>query len=317
MELINNLTNKNILITGGAGFIGHHLAKELLSAEPAKLIVVDNLSTGKKGNLSSVFDCENFILIEKDLLNLKSEDLPEEIDYIFHLAALVSVPLSFEKPELTHQINENGFVKILDLAKEKKVKKVVYASSSAVYGEVEQLPITEDFPLFPLSPYAISKQINEFHARSYYQFYDIQSVGFRFFNVYGPGQDPSSPYSGVISLFADKMKNAEPINIYGDGKQIRDFVHVKDVIKALMYGAVSSVKNDVFNVGSGKETSINDLFSILKEIYSYKFDATHLEKRKGDIQKSLSSIAKIRDELGIEPSIDLFSGLKKLAEDQK
>lgn len=159
--------------------------------------------------------------------------------------------------------------------------------------------------------------MNEIHARSYFEFYGIQSIGFRFFNVYGDGQDPSSPYSGVISLFTDKMNRSIPISIYGDGEQIRDFVHVNDVVNALIRGALSAVQNDVFNVGSGNPTSINELFSILKEIYGYDKDANYLEKRKGDIQKSLSSISKIRNQLGYEPSIDLFSGLKKLAEGLK
>lgn len=312
-----NFQNKIVLITGGAGFIGHHLSRSILKYQPKQLIVVDNLSTGKRGNLNDLSEFENFYLIEKDILKLASEDLPNEIDYIFHLAALVSVPLSFEKSELTHQINESGFVRILELAKQKNTKKVVYASSSAVYGEVDRLPITEDFPLQPQSPYAVSKQLNEIYARSYYKFYGIQSIGFRFFNVYGDGQDPSSPYSGVISLFTDKMKNSDSISIFGDGDQIRDFVHVSDVVNALIRGAISTMRNDVFNVGSGNPISINELFSILKEIYAYEKQAKYLEKRKGDIQKSLSSISKIQNELGYEPSIDLFSGLKKLAESLK
>lgn len=307
--------NKIIVVTGGAGFIGHHLVNEILNFQPKQVIVVDDLSTGKSENLKDLKNEYSFI--QKDILDIQSEDLPIEIDFIFHLAALVSVPLSFEKSELTHNINESGFVRILELAKEKNVKKVIYASSSAIYGEVEKMPITEDFPMQPQSPYAVSKQVNEIHARAYFKFYGIQSIGFRFFNVYGDGQDPSSPYSGVISLFTDKMNRSLPISIYGNGEQIRDFVHVSDVVKALIIGAHSNVKNDVFNVGSGTPKSINDLFSILKEIYGYDQNANYLEKRKGDIQKSLSSISKIRNELGYEPSIDLFSGLKKLAEGLK
>jgi len=312
-----NFKNKTILVTGGAGFIGHHLCKEILTHQPKMLIVIDNISTGKVENINSIIKQKNFSLIKSDVNAVSLSDLPLKIDYIFHLAALVSVPLSFVKPVQTHEINESGFFKILEIARERMVKKVVYASSSAVYGDVSELPIKEEFPLKPQSPYAVSKQMNEIHARSYFKFYGIQSIGFRFFNVYGDGQDPSSPYSGVISLFTDKMNRSMPISIYGDGNQIRDFVHVNDVVKALIIGAYSNVKNDVFNVGSGTPTSINDLFSILKEIYNYNKDASYLEKRKGDIQKSLSSISKIQNELGYEPSIDLFSGLKKLAEGLK
>lgn len=204
----------------------------------------------------------------------------------------MSVPLSFEKSELTHQINESGFIRILELAKEKNVKKVIYASSSAIYGEVEKMPVTEDFPMQPQSPYAVSKQMNEIHARSYFEFYGIQSIGFRFFNVYGDGQDPSSPYSGVISLFTDKMNRSIPISIYGDGEQIRDFVHVNDVVNALIRGALSAVQNDVFNVGSGNPTSINELFSILKEIYGYDKDANYLEKGKEIFKKAFHPFLK-------------------------
>ena len=156
--------NKIILVTGGAGFIGHHLVNEILNFKPKQLIVIDDLSTGKNENLNKLNSEYSFL--QKDILDIQSEDLPTEIDFIFHLAALVSVPLSFEKSELTHQINESGFVRILELAKEKNVKKVIYASSSAIYGEIEKMPITEDSPLQPQSPYAVSKQMNEIHARS-------------------------------------------------------------------------------------------------------------------------------------------------------
>lgn len=305
------------MITGGAGFIGHHLVQSILKYEPGKLIIVDDLSTGLSKNIDQ-FVKDNkieFILSKTD--NLSDNDLPTTIDYIFHLAAVVSVPLSIQQPFQCHKINELGFLNILEIASLKKVKKIIFASSSAVYGEQASGPIAEQAILKCQSPYAYSKQINELHAQSYAGLGKVDSLGFRFFNVYGSGQRADSPYSGVISIFTDRLRQNKPVTIFGDGKQLRDFVHVQDVVEALVAGALSKRANSVYNVGTGVATSINKLLFILQDLLKTNQTVIYKVARNGDIKESLANIKKIANELNYSPKVNLKVGLRRLISDEQ
>jgi len=306
------LEGKYILVTGGAGFIGHHLVKTIINEKPAKLYIIDNLSTGLKSNIGDIIELPEVEFINGDIAKPSSVESIQELDYIFHLAAVVSVPKSFEMPFLTHRTNESGFINMLELARKLQVKKLCYASSSAVYGEQTQMPIQETAQLNPQSPYGLSKLLNEQYAQAFYEWEAIPSIGFRFFNVFGPGQRADSPYSGVISIFMDRMQKEESIQIYGDGEQIRDFVFVDDVVQALLQGAQSNQNFGLFNVGSGQTTSLNELYKTLSELNEYKQDPFYQEARKGDIKKSAADIGLINKKLGYKPRFNLKEGLFKL-----
>jgi UDP-glucose 4-epimerase len=300
---------KNILVTGGAGFIGHHLVEELMACRLGHLYVLDNLSTGSITPLLPWKSRENFTFIEGDITTFDAYDTFDSLDFIFHLAAVVSVPQSFENPVQTHEVNEAGFVRMLQLARTSKVNKFVYASSSAVYGDQLTMPIREDAQVGPLSPYGLSKLHNERYASAFHQWEGLPTMGFRFFNVYGPGQRADSPYSGVISIFMDRMKKGQPITIYGDGQQTRDFVYVKDVVQALMRGATSSQGFGVYNVGTGIRTSLLNLYETVADLTRYKLSPEMADPRKGDILYSESSIEKISQDLGFRPKYSLREGL--------
>lgn len=311
--MINNfLKGKHILVTGGTGFIGHHLVKQLMQQHPAHLYVLDDLSTGQEENIAAFKNEDNFSFIQADVASPKSTESINTLDYIFHLAAVVSVPKSFEQPFHTHRTNESGFINMLELSRRLNVKKIIYASSSAVYGEQKDMPILETAILKPLSPYGLSKLLNEQYAAAFYDWEGISSVGFRFFNVYGPGQRADSPYSGVISIFTERMQQQNHIAIFGDGEQIRDFVYVEDVVQALILGAASSIDFGLYNVGSGKSTNLNQLFATLKAITAYPQSPEYKEARKGDIEKSTADISLIKEQLGYKPKFELKEGLAKL-----
>ncbi|WMN06806.1 NAD-dependent epimerase/dehydratase family protein [Marivirga arenosa] len=306
------LKGKHILVTGGAGFIGHHLVKTIIREKPAKLYIIDNLSTGLQSNIEDIIGLPEVAFINEDVAKPSTVESITDLDYIFHLAAVVSVPKSFEMPFLTHRTNESGFINMLELARKLKVKKLCYASSSAVYGEQMQMPIQETATLNPQSPYGLSKLLNEQYAKAFQEWEDIESVGFRFFNVFGPGQRADSPYSGVISIFMDRMQKGEPIQIFGDGEQIRDFVFVDDVVQALLLGAQSEITFGLYNVGSGQTTSLNELYDVLKNLTKYSNDPTYQEARKGDIKKSAADINLIKNQLNYNPKFNLKEGLAKL-----
>lgn len=306
------LEGESVLVTGGAGFIGHHLVQTIIKEKPAKLYIIDNLSTGLTRNIEDIIALPEVAFINEDIAKPSAVQSIQELDYIFHLAAVVSVPKSFEMPFLTHRTNESGFINMLELAKRLKVKKICYASSAAVYGTQTKMPIQESAVLDPQSPYGLSKLLNEQYAKAFQDWEGIASTGFRFFNVFGPGQQADSPYSGVISIFMDRMQNDQPIQIFGDGKQIRDFVFVEDVVQALLLGATSDQQFGLFNVGSGQTTSLNELYSTLRELTQYTQDPTYQASRKGDIKKSAADIGLIKKQLGYEPKFDLKEGLAEL-----
>ena len=305
-----------ILVTGGAGFIGSHLVEEL-AKKGETVIVLDNLSTGKKENLP----CDDkVIFIEGDITDKK---LIHELfsfyqfSKVFHLAAVASVIKSVEQPEETHRTNFDGTLYLLNEAVKRKVNKFIFASSAAVYGDIPDLPKKEDMPVKPLTPYAVDKYASERYVINAFNLYGLKTAAIRFFNVFGERQDPSSPYSGVISIFIDKIKrfkNGEDVNItiFGDGKQTRDFVYVKDVVKGLLLVSETERSDGkVFNLGTGKSISLLEILEILEDITGFLPPIKFEPERKGDIKHSEADISKIK-QIGFQPSYSVKEGLYKL-----
>lgn len=303
---------KSYLVTGGAGFIGSHLVEKLL-AEDCHVKVIDNFSTGNELNLASLPKSlqDNLEIIRGDIRDAQSLDLAMRgVDGVFHLAALVSVPLSIQKPDMSFDINCRGTQLVLDLARKNRVKRVVFASSAAVYGNNGQLPLREDELSAPLSPYGLDKSFGEQMGHLYSGLYQMNITCLRFFNVFGPRQPPDSPYSGVVSIFAKKAAASEAAMIYGDGKQTRDFVFVKDVANALTLSMRSGLFGfHVYNVGSGEEMSVNNLWKAFCDVSGLAKEAQHQLERPGDIKSSLANISRIKTDLGFIPSNDFKSNL--------
>ncbi|MEM3541151.1 MAG: SDR family oxidoreductase [Candidatus Bilamarchaeaceae archaeon] len=301
-----------ILITGGAGFIGSHLAEALLKRGHA-VRILDNFSTGKEENIK---DIENSIEIIRGSITEKEvlENAIENVDYVLHHAAQISVVDSIKNPKKTWEINIKGTKLLLNAAVKNKVKKVILASSAAVYGNEPGLPKTEQMRTKPTSPYGDSKLMNEYMAQKYHQQDKINIISLRYFNVYGPRQHPQSAYAGVISKFMEKMIKGERPIIYGNGEQTRDFVYVEDVVSANILALESTVKNGIYNIGSGKETSLNELVKTLNEILGTKIEPIYEPPREGDIQRSVADISKAKKDLGYIPKYTLKEGLTKTIE---
>lgn len=305
------------LITGGAGFIGSHLA-ELLSSSNHRITILDNLSSGHLHNIASLLG-PNVQFVDGDI---RDRDLicrlMANCDGAFHLAALVSVPQSISHPEDSFAINLQGTLNLFEASRVQKKQKIVFASSAAIYGDVRQQPIKEECRDVPLSPYGLHKWMCEEHADLYCQLYGVSSVGLRFFNVFGPRQDPSSPYSGVISIFIDRILKGQPATIYGDGTQNRDFVYVGDVVQALiksMNCANSGFKS--YNVGRGSSITVSNLWGTLCEISGLDLVPNYGPARCGEIHASLADISAISRDLGYKPETNLEEGLKKVLQYQR
>ncbi len=303
------LNFKKALVTGGAGFIGSHIAQALID-EKCGVSIIDNLSTGHMENISRLEDKIEFYkgdIRNRDILLKASKGC----DIIFHEAALVSVPQSVENPVESAMINEIGTLMVLEAARQNNVKRVVFASSSAIYGDNPESPKTEDMAPKPMSPYAVQKLVSEFNARLYSELYGLETVCLRYFNVFGPRQDPSSPYSGVISIFMKKVfSNEEPV-IFGDGNQTRDFVFVKDVVKAnLLAASLPDAKGQAFNVGTGVSITINELWEIISEKTGVKLAPEYAPEREGDIYESLSDISLAKSVLGFYPEYSFDDGIE-------
>ncbi|MGQ9617364.1 MAG: NAD-dependent epimerase/dehydratase family protein [Candidatus Aminicenantia bacterium] len=301
-----------VLITGGAGFIGSNLSKYLYS-KGYEIFIIDNFSTGKLENIKKSEGYLNFAIT--DIREPFSFEIyPGDFDFIVHLAAITSVQKSIENPSLTYEVNVEGTKIVLDFAKKKGVKRFIFASSCSVYGDQEYLPVSEEAKLSPLSPYAISKVEGERLCKLYAES-GVETVVLRFFNVFGPNQDYSSPYSGVISIFINKMIKGENPIIYGDGEQTRDFIYVGDVVRAIEKAFFADITPyRIFNIGSGRSFSINQVFEIIKEITSFRGSPIFEKARKGELRHIFSDISKAEKYLGWKPEIPFGEGLEKTFE---
>jgi UDP-glucose 4-epimerase len=298
------------LVTGGAGFIGSHIV-DALAASGCQVTVVDNLSTGRLANLSHLMGRVTFI--EGDIRD-RNRMLAAAggVEVIFHQAAVVSVPATVETPVESAQVNQMGTLQVLDAARRRGVGRVVLASSCAVYGDDPELPKHEGLAAVPASPYAAQKRANEVDAGLFYRLYGLETVCLRYFNVYGPRQDPSSAYSGVISIFMTRAASETPPVIYGDGSQCRDFVFVGDVVRAnlLAAGAPPAVAGGVYNIGTGETVRIDRLWKLISALSGFNAPPRVEPKRTGDIHASRAAIARAAALLGFTPRVTFEQGLK-------
>jgi UDP-N-acetylglucosamine/UDP-N-acetylgalactosamine 4-epimerase len=304
-----------ILITGGAGFIGSNLTEYLVSlAEVEKVRVLDNLSTGSLKNLENLANNPKFEFIEGDIRNYDTcLKACTGMDLVSHQAALGSVPRSINDPLTTNEVNITGTLNIFTAAKEHKIKRVVYAASSSTYGDHPGLPKVEDKIGNPLSPYAVTKYVNELYAKVYASTYDMELIGLRYFNVFGPRQNPQGPYAAVIPLFIRAVLNNEPPVINGDGEHSRDFTFVGNAVdanvRALTSGNPEAV-NQVYNIAFGERTTLNEVFEMIKGVAGSDLAPLYGPERKGDVKHSLADISKAKDLLGYQPATSVREGLK-------
>jgi UDP-glucose 4-epimerase len=301
------------LVTGGAGFIGSHLTAALLARGDA-VRVLDNFSTGNAENLQGLDG--DLQVITGDLRDREVvEQAVRGVDQVFHQAAFVSVPASMKDPETCHQVNVQGTLNLLQAAREAGVRRLVLASSAAVYGENEHLPLDESQPPDPVSPYAASKLIDEIYASVYTRAFGLQTVALRYFNVYGPRQPPDSPYAAAIPIFIGRLLSARRPTIFGDGHQVRDFVYVGDVVRAnLLAAEAEHAPGEVINICSGQAVSVIDLLQALAEILNCPLQVEHDAPRAGDIYRSLGDPSKAARLLGFAPETTLRDGLASAVE---
>lgn len=301
------------LVTGGAGFIGSHLV-ELLLASGHRVKVLDDLSTGSLKNLEALQDKIEFYKGDIRYPEKVAEAF-SDLDGVFHLAAISSVERSLLEPEITREVNVRGTLQVLLASKKHRVKRVVFISSASVYGNPETFPISEEQEPRPLSPYGATKVAGEAHARAFFNLGFLEAVSLRLFNIYGPRQDPASPYSGVISKFLEAAVSGRKPVLFGDGKQTRDFLYVEDACRAMLLAMEKKeAASQVFNIASGKETSITDLGKIIFSLVGKDFEPEKKPERPGDIRRSLASIEKAERILGWRPQVSLEEGLKKTLE---
>ncbi|MCG2792778.1 MAG: SDR family oxidoreductase [Weeksellaceae bacterium] len=320
MNFKEKLNHKNILVTGGAGFIGSNLCEELLNLG-AKVTSLDNFSTGFRENLEAIKDNSNFKLIEGDIRDLETcRKACENQDFVLHEAALGSVPRSINDPITTNEVNVGGFLNMLVAARDSGVKRFVYAASSSTYGDSESLPKVEDVIGKPLSPYAITKYVNELYAEVFKRTYDFDTIGLRYFNVFGRKQNPNGAYAAVIPKFVMQLMNHESPVINGGGEYSRDFTYIDNVILMNLLALTSAnpeAQNQVYNTAFGERTTLNDLVKYLKQ-YLSDFDPKIAEVeiiygdyRKGDVPHSLASIEKAKKLLDYQPKYSMQEGLKE------
>jgi nucleoside-diphosphate-sugar epimerase len=302
-----------ILVTGGAGFIGSHVVDKLIKAD-AEVTVLDNLDTGKMENLAQHEQNRDFHFVKGDIRNFETvKPLVKSVDSVVNLAAIASVQRSVENPLLVNDVNVKGTLNLLKASLDSDVKRFVQASSAAVYGDAQTLPVQEDFNLMPLSPYAVSKIAAENYAVVFNEVYGLETVGLRFFNVYGPRQ-ANNPYSGAITIFVNELLADRQPRIFGDGEQTRDFVFVEDVVSVTLLALTEKAAvGEIFNVASGKAISINGIVQILQKTTGREdIEPVHEGPREGDIRHSYASIEKAKTRLGYEPTFSLQKGLKEL-----
>ena len=301
-----------VLITGGAGFIGSHLATAFVE-QGAQVRVLDNLSSGTLDNLAAIRDRVDFLhadILDVDAVATASRD----VDYVFHEAAIPSVPKSVADPIGTDGPNLRGTLNLLEAARQSGVKRFVFAASSAAYGNDPVLPKTEQMLPSPISPYAVQKVASELYLQSYARVFGLQTVALRYFNVFGPRQDPSSQYSGVLARFISMMAAGETPTIYGDGETSRDFVYVENVVQANMRAAKAPdhVSGQIYNVATGRSITLTQAYQAIKDATHYQGDVRYEAERLGDVRHSAADISKARRELGYEPAIRFEDGLAQM-----
>src|SRR5688500_666062 len=297
------------LVTGGAGFIGSHLAEELLR-RGERVRIVDSLITGKRQNLAHLQQAE---FLEGDLADLEvAQRAVQGVDFVLHQAAIPSVPRSVQDPITSNRANIDASVNVLVAARDAGVRRVVYAGSSSAYGNTPTLPKNETMPTAPLSPYALQKLVAEQYCQMFTELYGLETVTIRYFNVFGPRQDPSSPYSGVISVFIRALVEGHRPTIYGDGGQTRDFTYVANVVDGVLRACQApAVSGEVINVATGGRISLNELFRALKDLTGASVEPIYEETRAGDVRDSQADIDKAGRLLGYEPTVTLEQGLEK------
>lgn len=315
-----NFSNKNVLVTGGAGFIGSNLCEELLRLGN-KVVCLDNFSTGKRENIDTFLTDANFRFIEGDIRKLRDcKEATKDVDYVLHHAALGSVPRSIKDPITTNEVNVGGFLNMLIASRDSGVKRFVFAASSSTYGDSELLPKVEDIIGKPLSPYAITKYVNELYADVFSKTYGIETIGLRYFNVFGRKQNPNGAYAAVIPRFVSQLMQGESPVINGDGNYSRDFTYIDNVIQANLLSIVATEKkaiNTVYNVAYGGRNTLNDLMTYLKNYLSVfnpkisKIEVIYGPNRVGDIPHSHASIDKAKELLNYNPEYNLQKGLKE------
>jgi UDP-glucose 4-epimerase len=305
----------NVLVTGGAGFIGSHLTEALLR-EGHRVRILDDFSTGKKENL--IFDKKypSLEIIEGDIRDLAvCRKATKDVKYVFHQAALPSVQRSVEDPLGSNAVNAGGTLNILFAAREETVRRVIYASSSSIYGDTPTLPKHEEMPPNPLSPYALQKYIGEQYCRLFYELYGLETVSLRYFNIFGPRQDPNSLYSAVIPKFIDALLQGSPPIVFGDGEQSRDFTYIENVVQAnLLAMSAEHLHGEAINIACAERTSLNQLVNVLRKILGSKLSPVYEEPRKGDVRHSLADIRRGKEILNYEPKVGVELGLRKTVE---
>ena len=301
---------KRYLVTGGAGFIGSHIVRRLVG-EGELVRVVDNLTTGQSIRLKTARDSIEFV--EGDLADEQvSDEVVRDVDYVLHQAAVPSVQRSVYDPIGTNRANVNATLNLLESCRKAGVRRLVYAASSSAYGDTEVLPKAEEMSPNPLSPYALQKLVGERYCKLYYDLYGLETVSLRYFNVFGPGQDPHSEYSAVIPKFITKLLAKEPITVYGDGEQSRDFTYVDNVVEAnLLALRATDAPGNVCNIGCGEHITLNKLIRLLEEILGVKANVNYTDPKAGDVRHSLADITRARRLLGYEPKVMVKEGLRR------
>jgi UDP-glucose 4-epimerase len=304
---------RRALVTGGAGFIGGHLVAGLL-AEGWQVRVLDDFSSGRESNLADV--ASEIELVRGDVRDEAAlARCVTGVEVVFHQAAIASVPVSVAEPLRTHAVNVDGTLFVLEAARRAGVRRVVFAASAAYYGDGPELPKREDLEPRPLSPYALHKHAGELYCRLYTQLYRLEAVALRYFNIFGPRQDPRSEYAAVIPRFIEAALAGTGATIFGDGEQTRDFAYVGDAVRANLLAAdAERAPGAVINVATGRETSLNTLWRIIRELTGVRADARHAEPRVGDVRESVADVSRARELLGFAPAVDLREGLRRTVE---
>jgi len=313
-----DISQHSFLITGGAGFIGSHIVEYLIKNGAKKVRVLDNLATGLQSNVDLFAHYSQYEFINGDIRDFATcVRACEGMDYVSHQAALGSVPRSVKDPVASNEVNVTGFLNMLTAAKDSTVKTFVYASSSAVYGDEPNLPKVEERIGNPLSPYAVTKKTNELYADVFSKLYGMNIIGYRYFNVFGPRQDPNGPYAAVMPLFVSGIINNTTVYINGDGEQTRDFTYVDNAVQANIRGMLSENKasfGQVYNIAVGENFSVNYLYNAIRELLGIQHQATYRQEREGDIRNSLADISKAQNLLGYQPQYRFEDGLKLTVE---